>query len=189
MLLTKPASAKMSNINTRTLLFLNINLTILLYQIFEKLDDSQIIAAQVGQIFTLEPGITLEVLHPYSGYESLEPNEHSVVVKLSHGSNSLLLTGDVSKLVEQNLVNMYGEALDVDIVKAGHHGSNTSTSQLFIETTTPDTAILSYGCNNRFGHPHINVMTTLFTSNVDMLSTCDEGTITFESDGVVWERK
>ncbi len=157
--------------------------------VFEKLSTTQIITASIGQVFTLEPGLTLEILYPHEHNDSYDANDHSVVIKVKHFDNTILFTGDASKFVEHDLVNAYGEKIKADILQVGHHGSSTSTGKDFMESVSPEFAILSYGCNNRFGHPHTEVLSTLFINNVEMLSTCDEGTISFASDGKVWKRK
>lgn len=151
--------------------------------------DSTVITAEAGQMYELEDGITLEVLHPRSGYESLEPNEYSIILRLTYGEGSALLMGDATKINEYELVNTYGDDLKSDILKVGHHGSQTSSGENFLKKVNADFGIISAGCNNRFGHPHGEVLARLFTNNIEVLDTCGEGDIIFQSDGEGWIRK
>lgn len=109
--------------------------------------------------------------------------------KNSIANTSVLLTGDAGKLTESELIEVYGDTLNADILKIGHHGSQTSTLNTFVKTVSPKHGIVSAGCDNRFGHPHGGVLTTLFQNRVEVLETCQEGDIIFESDGVEWTRK
>ena len=87
--------------------------------------------------------------------------------------------GDASKNVEYRIIKEYPN-LDVDYLKCGHHGSNTSTSEEFIETITPNEAIISCGENNKYGHPNKEVISTLTKYNVEIRRTDTEGTITYK---------
>lgn len=159
--------------------------------IAQKITEQKIptIKAQAGQIIHIDKNVFLEVYSPYDQYYSLDANDFSVIVRLVYGNSSILLTGDVSKIREYELVDTYGELLDSDILKVGHHGSQTSTSDQFVAMVSPDYSIISAGCDNRFGHPHELVLATLFKYKTKILNTCDEGDIVFESDGEVWVRK
>ena len=146
----------------------------------------QTITAEAGQMITLDTDVYLEIYSPYTGFESLEPNDFSIITRLVYGGTSVMLTGDATKLNEYEIVDTYSNRLKSDILKVGHHGSKTSTSELFIETVDPEYGIISAGCDNRFGHPHGSVLATLFTYRVQVLDTCNEGDIVFESDGEEW---
>ncbi len=147
------------------------------------------ITGEAGQVITLDKNVYLEIYSPHINLASFEANDYSIVMRLVYGNTSVLLTGDATKSIEYELVNTYGNILTSDILKVGHHGSQTSTSDLFIQTVSPQYGIISAGCDNRFGHPHGNVLATLFSAQVQVLDTCNEGDIIFESNGEGWQKK
>jgi competence protein ComEC len=82
-----------------------------------------------------------------------------------------------------------GEHLQSDVLKVGHHGSRTSTSELFLNEVQPEIAVISASKDNRYGHPHVEVTDALFNARVETFSTAEEGTITLLSDGAsVWKQ-
>lgn len=140
----------------------------------------------VGQTIQLDKDVYLEVYSPNPTFESFEPNDYSVVTRLVYGNTSVLLTGDAPTTVEHDISEVYGDRLASNILKIGHHGSLTSTGDFFLEVVQPEYAIISAGCNNRFGHPHPDVLSRLFIHNIEIFDTCSDGNITFESDGEAW---
>ncbi|MBD3311294.1 MAG: MBL fold metallo-hydrolase [Candidatus Magasanikbacteria bacterium] len=88
-------------------------------------------------------------------------NNTSIVFKLSYGDMDLLMTGDAEEDLEEYLLAIYGDQLDVNILKAGHHGSGSSSMQDFIDMVGPDHTIISCGQNNKFGHPSRRVLKRL----------------------------
>jgi competence protein ComEC len=94
-----------------------------------------------------------------------------------------LLTGDAPKEVEEYLAIIDGAELNANVLKAGHHGSRTSTSKAFVSAVSPEYAVISAGCDNRYGHPHQEVLNNLESVGTKVFSTCEEGAIVFESDG------
>ena len=141
------------------------------------------ITAQAGQKIELEPDLYLQVMSPYPGLDTMEPNDFSVVMRLVYGDTSALLMGDATKFIETDMVNMYGDIIQSDILKVGHHGSQTSTSEDFVGVVNPQYGVISASCNNNFGHPHGSVLATLFKAGVEVLGTCEEGDIVFTSNG------
>ncbi len=128
--------------------------------------------------------IYLEFIYPDKNVSTLDSNDGSVVVKLIHGENSFLFTGDAGVYAE-NLM-LWGEDendLDVDILKLGHHGARSSSSLLWLERTTPELAIISAGKNNSYGHPHEETIERLNSLKIPFLSTAELGTILIKSDG------
>ena len=107
-----------------------------------------------------------------------EDNEMSLVIGFSVGGDSYLITGDASKQVESNIMNEY-QNIPCDILKVGHHGSKTSTSDAFIKWLKPKVGIISCGKNNKYGHPHSEVLTILKNHNVQIRRTDLEGTISY----------
>ena len=91
--------------------------------------------------------------------------------------------------IEDYLVRMYGGQLDSDVLKLGHHGSKTSTSEAWLDTVTPQHAVVSAGIGNSYGHPHQDVMQRVFKRNIQTSHTGTDGTVTFQSDGkTVWRK-
>jgi len=141
--------------------------------------------ARRGQVWQLDTDTKLEVLFPETNTRDMESNAASIILKLTHGSRCFLLTGDAPKRIEEYLVLTEGENLQCDVLKVGHHGSRTSTSELFLAEVEPRYAVISYGADNRYGHPHVEVTDLLFNERVEILETAKAGNITFWSDGIV----
>ena len=93
------------------------------------------------------------------------------------------LTGDAPASIETYRASRYGEALQSDVLKLGHHGSKTSSAELWLGYVDPEYAVISAGCDNSYGHPHQEVLDRLERFGIKKVSTCGEGTIVFESDG------
>ncbi len=148
---------------------------------------AEIVLARRGQQISLGASTTLAILYPESNPRDLESNASSVVAKLIHGSTAFMLTGDSPKRIEEYLVLVEGEHLGSDVLKVGHHGSRTSTSDLFLAEVQPTYAVISSGQDNSYGHPHLEVTDALFNAGVETFATAELGTITFYSDGhSVW---
>lgn len=136
---------------------------------------------QSGEVLNFG-SVTLTVMWPgttSSGHVS--QNNDSVVLKLSYGDRSMLLTGDIEKETEAQLV-LSGE-LKVDVVKVPHHGSRTSSTEGFVTATKPQLAIISVGQNSMFNHPHAEVVERWKKSGAEVLTTGVSGTITVTTDG------
>jgi len=130
-----------------------------------------------------------EVLAPDLSWNTDDSNDLSLVLKLVYGETCFMFTGDASKKVEQILVHTYADKLDCDVLKVGHHGSNTSTSEAFIGYISPTHAIISAGKDNTFGHPHQEVLDVLAQFSSIIYRTDELGTISFVSDGKKVEYK
>lgn len=85
-------------------------------------------------------------------------NNSSLVMYIDHGDTELLFTGDAEQEAEEFLLREYGMELDIDILKAGHHGSSSSSIEPFVEVTSPSHVIFSAGIDNQFGHPTARVL-------------------------------
>lgn len=155
------------------------------YKRMVKTEGAEVILARRGQVFSLGDEIFLKVLFPVYDTEKLESNASSIIVQLVYGDTEVLLTGDSPKRIEEFLV-MEGVDLQSDVLKVGHHGSRTSTSEMFLEAVSPQYAVISAEADSRYGHPHVEVTDMLFNHRVETYSTAEEGTVTFESDGVKW---
>ncbi|MFC4320847.1 DNA internalization-related competence protein ComEC/Rec2 [Litchfieldia salsa] len=106
-------------------------------------------------------------------------NNQSVVIYTMLGGQKWLFTGDLEREGEQELVNRYPK-LEVDVLKVGHHGSNTSTTQVFLEHFNPKTGIISVGQNNRYGHPHPELIDRLQAASLNIYRTDLNGAISFK---------
>jgi len=129
--------------------------------------------------------IYIDILFPDRDVSKFESNDASIVGKIVYGENSFMFTGDAS-LYTENLIewNEKESTLKSDVLKLGHHGSRTSSSILWLEKINPEVAIISAGLNNRYGHPHKELLDRLSTLHIPFLSTMKKGNIIFESDGV-----
>lgn len=120
---------------------------------------------------TLGNGVLVKILYPFIEQKTPKGNEGSVVAMVYTKGAKYLLTGDVSSKIEYKLVEMYGNRINSDVLKLGHHGSKTSSSQVFLETVDPDIAIVSAGEGNQYGHPHKVVLDRLSIMNIPVLDT------------------
>lgn len=111
-----------------------------------------------------------------------DTNDASIVLKTGYKDVEFLLMADASNDLEELLVDSY-DSLKVQILKAGHHGSNTSSSKYFLDAVQPEVAILSYGKNNSYKHPHSEVLQNLKAANSKVYATAENGTIVITTDG------
>ncbi len=146
------------------------------------------VVARRGQSIDIGGGAVIDILFPDRDVAGVESNTGSIIARLRYGASSVLLMGDSVKGVEEYLVSLDGPHLRSDILKIGHHGSRTSTSDALLFAATPAIAIISAGKDNRYGHPHQEVIDTLRRFNVETLITANENTVLFESDGVLFRR-
>ncbi len=138
--------------------------------------------AQRGSSFAVGD-LLVNVLNP--GPEPLtgtasDDNNNATVLRLEYGRISLLLTGDAEREAEEVLIAT-GAPLRADVLKVGHHGSNSATSAAFMAAVSPQVAIISVGADNHFGHPHPAVLERL--AGIEMLRTDLNGRIEVVSDG------
>ena len=110
-------------------------------------------------------------------------NGSSVGIKLVHGENSFVMCGDAEEESEQAMVERFGNALECDVLKCGHHGSSTATSAEFLKVTDPTWAVISCGKDNPYGHPHAEVMAALEDDDVQVYRTDCQGTVIAISNG------
>ena len=119
------------------------------------------------------------ILAPSQEYE--ETNNSSIVIRLIFGDNSFMFTGDAEEKSEKEILKT-GD-LNSDLLKVGHHGSISSTSIDFLKQVNPTYAVISVGKDNRYGHPHKEIIERLTEQNVEILRTDELGTIILTSDG------
>jgi competence protein ComEC len=143
------------------------------------------ITARRGMVINFGDGAKLTILFPDQDVTRWDPNDASIVARLTYGDHSFLLTGDATLRTENILLNLDTSTLVVDVLKVGHHGSRTSTSLAFVQVVMPDYAIISAGKDNSYGHPHKDVLNNLAQVGARVLSTAESGTITLRTDGRV----
>ena len=127
-------------------------------------------------------GSRIQVMAPRVDADWDGANNYSAVLRLVYGETSFLFTGDAEEDSEEVILND-GYLLDSDVLKCGHHGSSSSTSQLFLDEVSPRWAVISCGEGNRYGHPHRETLAALADRDVTVYRTDQDGTILAESDG------
>lgn len=149
----------------------------------------EITAPVPGDSFYLG-GAKVTVLGPLRTYSAT--NNTSIVVKVVFGSSSFLFTGDMEVLAENELLDS-GAGVKADVLKVGHHGSNTSTGYRFLYEVNPEYAVISVGTGNAFGHPHEEPLSRLEQAGVTQFRTDQLGTVIAVSDGLTitfrWENQ
>jgi len=139
-------------------------------------ESNQRISAQDNSFF-------IDILYPFESLEQVEErnlNDTSIVARLVFKENSFLFTGDISKKIEEGLIEKKFE-IDSDILKVGHHGSKTSTGENFIKEVSPNIAVIQCGKSNLYGHPHEEVLQNL--EGIKVLRTDLIGDIKILSNG------
>ncbi len=142
-----------------------------------------IFIAQSGGSINLGRGARFDVLYPLEnllGKEVSDSNNTSVVGKLVFGSFKALFTGDIEKSTENKLISS-GLDLKSEILKVAHHGSKTSSSDEFLRAVDAVLAIIEVGADNRYGHPHQEVLEKL--KNLQVFKTSENGDVEIFSDG------
>lgn len=125
------------------------------------------------------------VLAPVQSYD--DNNNNSIVLRLDYGDNSFLFTGDAESQAEADILAS-GADVEADVLKVGHHGSSTSTSDEFLAAVSPEYAVISCGEGNSYGHPHAETLNKLRQNGITVYRTDEQGTIVAESDGreITW---
>lgn len=132
-----------------------------------------------GDNIKFDEDVTVKVLN--ANEQASDNNDASIVLKIVYGNVSFLLTGDAGIALEKEMMQY---DVSATVLKAGHHGSNTSSSEDFIRAVKPEVTILSYGKDNKYGHPHAEVVDRLKEIGSKIYATADIGTITVTTDGV-----
>lgn len=132
-----------------------------------------------GDNIKFDEDVTVKVLN--ANEQASDNNDASIVLKIVYGNVSFLLTGDAGIALEKEMMQY---DVSATVLKAGHHGSNTSSSEDFIRAVKPEVTILSYGKDNKYGHPHAEVVDRLQEIGSKIYATADIGTITVTTDGV-----
>ncbi|MFT4415333.1 MBL fold metallo-hydrolase [Fredinandcohnia humi] len=135
--------------------------------------------AKEGSSISLDNAVQIKVLNSASGTE--DNNESSVVLKITYGEIDFLYTGDAEVEQEAEMVAKYD--VEAEVLKVGHHGSDTSTSQAFVNEVKPKVSILSYGKDNTYGHPVSTVVNRLKAIGSNLYSTAVSGDIKVTTNG------
>jgi len=125
--------------------------------------------------------ITLNILGPPNP-PGTDINNACVIVRLVHGRTSVLFTGDAEEPQERWLLES-GQTLSSSVLHVGHHGSRTSTTEAFLHAVNPRAAVISVGANNRYGHPHREVVDRLNSRNIIVYRTDQFGTVRMVTNG------
>ncbi|MFC1802159.1 ComEC/Rec2 family competence protein [Patescibacteria group bacterium] len=141
------------------------------------------IFARRGMNLNFGESLNLSFLFPDRDVLSVGSNTASVVTKLVYGGKSFLFTGDSPKSIEKYLVSLDSEVLKSDVLQVGHHGSKTSTSDVFLNAVNPEIAVISVGVDNRYGHPSESILDLLDKFNVEFFRTDQDGLVEIKSDG------
>lgn len=142
----------------------------------ESLPSRRALACRAGQDW-FRDGVHFMFLSPEDRKGS--DNDQSCVLAVSNRRHRVLLTGDIERLAEAALVRRYGDALASDILVVPHHGSNTSSTRVFLQHVRPRFAVISAGYLNRFGFPHPQVVARMEAVSATVLNTAHEGAVTF----------
>ena len=159
-------------------------------QIYERLltdiRDKNIKALKVrtGTAIPFDPSVKIEVLNPDDDAvnNTDDTNDASIVIKLTYGTTSFLLTGDAEMPANKAMLD-HGFDVRSTVLKLGHHGSRTSTNEDWLQHVQPQLGIISAGKDNAFGHPHPEVIAALKNLKIPYIRTDEHGTITVTSDG------
>ena len=145
------------------------------------------LARENNEIDDIDSKVDIKIVNPpeplFTGTGN-DINDNSIVLKLTYGNFSILLTGDIGEISEERLVNNKN-IKDIDILKVAHHGSKYSSTKEFLQSVNPQIAVILVGENNRYGHPHLETLERLENqeSIQHIFRTDIDGTIILITDG------
>lgn len=119
--------------------------------------------------------ISLELFAPLRDYG--DKNNNSIVMKAEMADISILFTGDAETEAEADIISKFGDSIDADILKTGHHGSSSSSSEAFLKAVSPDAAVISCATGNSYGHPHSETLAKLNLMGIKTYRTDEDGTV------------
>jgi competence protein ComEC len=138
--------------------------------------------AKQGQTIDLDPALRILVLSPPAERLNDDPNQNSVVLRVSYGTVSILCTGDLGGATEAALART-GYPVDAQVLKVSHHGSSGAGSEAFLLRVNPQVAVISVGKDNDYGHPHTATLERLAAAGPTVFRTDTDGTIRVVSNG------
>ncbi|HAC16773.1 MAG TPA: DNA internalization-related competence protein ComEC/Rec2 [Bacteroidetes bacterium] len=145
--------------------------------------ETPLIDVKAGDMIHVDPSISIMVLHPGIGNYGSNANNWSVAIKLIFGEVSYLFTGDAEEEIEYHLVNEFGDILASKWLKAGHHGSKSSSTDTFLDVVNPEHVAVSVGYRNRYRHPHLEATNQLVRTGAKIKYTSLDGGLVYKSDG------
>ena len=160
-----------------------------------KANGTQQVKVKAGDVLDFGNGVSFEIVSPSQSLidedtaaikakKKVDVNNESVVGRLTFGNFAMLFTGDAEGPVEKDMVASYGKKLKCQVLKAGHHGSKTSSTAEFLKLVQPESVVMSLGVNNQYGHPHEALLNRLQKQGIKNIYRTDaNGTITIVSDG------
>lgn len=160
-----------------------------------KANGTKQVKVKAGDVLDFGNGVSFEIVSPSQSLidedtaaikakKKVDVNNESVVGRLTFGNFAMLFTGDAEGPVEKDMVASYGKKLKCQVLKAGHHGSKTSSTAEFLKLVQPESVVMSLGVNNQYGHPHEALLNRLQKQGVKNIYRTDaNGTITIVSDG------
>lgn len=160
-----------------------------------KANGTQQVKVKAGDVLDFGNGVSFEIVSPSQSLidedtaaikakKKVDVNNESVVGRLTFGNFAMLFTGDAEGPVEKDMVAYYGKKLKCQVLKAGHHGSKTSSTAEFLKLVQPESVVMSLGVNNQYGHPHEALLNRLQKQGIKNIYRTDaNGTITIVSDG------
>ncbi len=144
--------------------------------------NTNVIECEAGAEYSVGE-MTIKLLGPDPDDLGDDANNSSIITKITYGESSLMFTGDAEYGVEARLISRWGNELDCDFMKMGHHGSSTSNSDAFMDMVSPYMAVISCGEDNSYGHPHREIVAMLKEKNIEYYRTDKAGSVTFVCDG------
>lgn len=186
------AEVIMKNYRVDNVIIPNLEATTKVYEaMLDSIEESgaSVKVIEAGDTFDFSVGsLKAKILGPVEIDD--EPNDASIITKITYGKTDLLFMGDAETHSEELLLRKYimGE-LRADIIKLGHHGSNTSSSPEFLRAVSPDVAIISCGLDNKYGHPHSETLDTLEDQKIQYYRTDMQGSVicTITPDGYTFK--
>ncbi len=137
----------------------------------------KIINVKDGDIVNIDKNVQLNILYPKKELKFEDLNNNSIVFKFKYKDFSMLFTGDIEEIVENELIKIYDNELNSKVLKVAHHGSKSSSSKEFVKKVNPQIALMGVGKNNIFGHPSYNTLQTLNEYNIKIFRTDQNGEI------------
>lgn len=151
-------------------------------------EGSEVLIGKCCMRFTLSDIAFFEILHPTASTGTVpvdarsSQNDFSIVIRFVYGDDSFLFTGDIERRAEYEVVSQ-NLHLESDVLKIAHHGSKTSSSEVFLEGVNPQVAVISSGRSNPYGHPHEAILQRLEDYGIHIRRTDLEGDILVLSNG------
>lgn len=142
----------------------------------------QHITARRGMRVELDNQLFFDILLPARDVTNAGVHDGMLVGLLRYGNTEMLFSGDMEQNLERYLLAL-GPLPDIEVLKAGHHGSRTSSSEALLTATRPEYALISVGAGNTYGHPHEEILARFLERGIAIFRTDTQGSIVAESDG------